>query len=221
MNFLDNYQKYETTKQTRDAHLKNIETIIRNSNSFFEGNCFYHNGTLNLDPELLPKQLNLFWIASQAPTRICEIGFNAGHSCMLFLLGKPSSCVNFTIFDIGYHPYTLPALHYVANNFKDVQFEYVQGDSTVEMPKWIEGHTDLIGQYDMIHVDGGHTEYCISNDMKNADKLLKLNGYMILDDVFYLHINAETNKYISSGNYKEVYIIPTFGPRHRIIQKIQ
>lgn len=39
----------------------------------------------------------------QANTKICEIGFNAGHSAMLFLMGRDKTSADFTIFDIGHH----------------------------------------------------------------------------------------------------------------------
>ena len=76
-----------------------------------------------------------------------------------------------------------------------------------------------IGSYDVIHVDGGYTEHCITNDMKHADILLKKGGIMIVDDTHMYHIDQCVNLYISKG-YKELNVLPTKGYPHRIIQKI-
>jgi hypothetical protein len=75
--------------------------------------------------------------------------------------------------------------------------------------------------YDLVHVDGGHSEYCASNDMKNADILLKIGGTMIIDDTDAPQINNQVNIYVASGRYVEINVLKTFGYPHRIIQKIE
>ena len=62
---------------------------------------------------------------------------------------------------------------------------------------------------------------CISNDMKNADKILKINGLMIIDDTNDFYISYCTNVYIETGNYEEVSIINTALYPHRIIKKLR
>jgi len=163
--------------------------------------------------------LNLFWCGKQASAKICEIGFNAGHSTMLMLLGKDKTPLDFTIFDIGHHSYTKPCLDLIKSRFQHVNFEYIEGDSTLTMPKWIEDNQTLLGLYDVVHVDGGHSEHCISNDMKNADLLVKKHGILIIDDTDIHHINMYVDTYISSGKYREMDVLKTKGYPHRIIQK--
>jgi hypothetical protein len=91
------------------------------------------------------------------------------------------------------------------------------------MPEWINNHKELIHQYDVIHVDGGHNEQCIFNDMKNADLLLKKNGILIVDDTNADIINNMVSLYISSGNYTELNLLSTLhiGSPHRIIRKLR
>jgi uncharacterized protein YuzB (UPF0349 family) len=170
---------------------------------------------------LYSKQLNLFWCGKQATENICEIGFNAGHSAMLMLLGRNNTKTNFTIFDIGNHPYTKPCYEYIKSKFSFVNFEYVEGDSTVTMSEWINTHKELMYKYDVVHVDGGHDEHCISNDMKHTDLLVKVNGIVIIDDTNSNIINKYVDLYISTGNYVELKILPTYGYPHRIIKKIK
>ena len=167
--------EYESKNDEKNFILDDLKNIIIKSNVSLEGNCFYHHETLNVYSELYSKQLNLFWCGKQAVENICEIGFNAGHSTMLMLLGRNNTPLNFTILDIGYHPYTKPSFEYIKSKFSYVNFEYVEGDSTIIMPEWINNHKELMNKYDVIHVDGGHSENCISNDMKNSDLLVKKN----------------------------------------------
>ena len=62
-----------------EEHLKNLENIIDGMGEALEGNCVYIDRTLNRSDDLKNKQLNLQHIA-KGKKRICEIGFNAGHS---------------------------------------------------------------------------------------------------------------------------------------------
>ena len=212
---------YENKNEERQIYLDDLRNIIINCNMPLEGNCFYHHLTLDVFPYLYSKQLNLFWCGKQANTRICEIGFNAGHSTMLMLLGRDKSPLEFTIFDIGHHKYTKPAFEYIKSKFTNVNFEYVEGDSTVTMPEWINTHSELVGKYDLVHVDGGHDDYCILNDMLNTDQLVKVNGIVIVDDTNSQVINKYVDLYLSTGNYVELNLLPSYGYPHRIIKKIK
>ena len=213
--------EYESKNDEKNFILDDLKNIIIKSNVSLEGNCFYHHETLNVYSELYSKQLNLFWCGKQAVENICEIGFNAGHSTMLMLLGRNNTPLNFTIFDIGYHPYTKPSFEYIKSKFSYVNFEYVEGDSTIIMPEWINNHKELMNKYDVIHVDGGHSENCISNDMKNSDLLVKKNGIIIIDDTNSNTINKYVDLYLSTGKYVELNLCQTYGYQHRIIQKIK
>ena len=211
--------EYENCSLEKNMILSDIKQIVIDSKSSLEGNSFYVNASLNLYPELYTKQLNLFWCGKQALTKICEIGFNAGHSSMLMLLGRDKTPLDFTIFDIGHHAYTNPCLDYIKSKFQHINFEYIEGDSTLTMPTWIETNKTKVGLYDVVHVDGGHTKHCIFNDMKNADLLVKIGGIVIVDDTNMGHINELVNVYLSYGKYREMNVIKTIGYPHRIIQK--
>ena len=137
------------------------------------------------------------------------------------LLGRDKTPIDFTAFDIGHHAYTKPCVKYIQSKFAHVRLEYVEGDSIITMPKWIEENKSLIGSYDVVHVDGGHSDECIVNDMKNADILVKKNGLIIIDDTHHDNINSYLNLFLSFGDYKEVKVLETKGYQHRIIQKIK
>jgi hypothetical protein len=212
--------EYENHTDKKLKILDDLKKIIIDSNGSLEGNSFYVHASLNLYRDLYTKQLNLFWCGKQASKKICEIGFNAGHSTMLMLLGRDKTPLDFTIFDIGHHAYTKPCINYIKSQFPNVNFEYIEGDSTLTMPNWIKANNANLGLYDVVHVDGGHSEHCISNDMKNADLLAKNGGIVIIDDTNVRHINKYVDSYVSSGKYMELNVLQTKGYPHRIIQKI-
>lgn len=201
--------------------MRDLENIIINSNELLEGNYMYDHNTLNRSNFMQGKQINLFWAGSNAKKRILEVGFNAGHSTLLMLLGRDNTPLQFTIFDIGKHSYTKPAYEYLQTKFNNVEFEYIEGNSIITLPKWLENHTDLYNQYDVIHVDGGHDEECIINDMKNTVPLLKIDGIMIIDDTYADHINNCINYYIDNGILEDVDVLQTNYLKHRIVKKIK
>jgi hypothetical protein len=88
------------------------------------------------------------------------------------------------------------------------------------MPDWIEKHKSMVETYDVVHVDGGHSEHCIFNDMKNANFLVKKGGIVIVDDTNMSYINDYVNIYLKSGKYREMDVVKTKGYQHRIIQKL-
>lgn len=216
---LANRVSYESHSVEKQKILNNLKTLIIDSKASLEGSSFYHHASLNVYESLYTKQLNLFWCGKQAITKICEIGFNAGHSTMLLLLGRDKTPLDFTIFDIGHHAYTKPCLNYIKSHFSHVNFEYIEGDSTLTMPQWINANKNHVGLYDVVHVDGGHSEYCVSNDMRNADLLVKKGGFVIIDDTNLPHINRRVDLYVSSGKYSEIDVLETKGYPHRIIKK--
>ena len=101
-NEIDILTEYISNKNEMILILKDLEKIIIDSNTPLEGNSFYIHETLNIYHCLYKKQANLFWCGKQATTKICEIGFNAGHSTMLMLIGREKTPLDFTIFDIEY-----------------------------------------------------------------------------------------------------------------------
>ena len=211
---------YQNCSYQKQEYLDDLKQIIIDSNSSLEGNSFYYHASLYLYPDLYSKQLNLFWCGMQAKTKICEIGFNAGHSSMLLLLGRDKTPLDFTVFDIGHHAYTVPCLSYIKSKFQHVNFEYIEGNSILTMREWIQNNQHCIGVYDVVHVDGGHSEECIFNDIKNADLLVKKGGILIIDDTNMDHINKYVNLYISNGSYREMNVLATVGYPHRIIEKL-
>ena len=213
--------QYQECAREREEILADLKEHIIAVNEPLEGNSFYYHDSLNLHPDLYTKQLNLFWAGQQAETKICEIGFNAGHSSMLFLLGRPKTPLSFTVFDIGLHRYVRPCLQYIKERFTHVNFEYVEGDSIETIPKWLKEHPAEEGTFDVVHMDGGHLEPYVASDFKNCDRLVKKGGILIVDDTNSTIITRYLEKYLKTGNYEEVSILATAGYPHRILRRIK
>lgn len=202
--------------------LEDIKQIVSKTRYFLEGNCFYTHHTFNPHPSLIDKQENLY-NSGKGKMKICEIGFNAGHSTLLFLLANKDNnenLIEYTIFDIGRQPYTNPCLEYILTKFTNVRFQYVEGNSILSMPYFLTHFPDKKGTYDLIHVDGGHSAECIISDLQHADLLIKKGGTIIIDDTDVEHINAEVDKYLANKHYEEIFLKKTEIYPHRIIKRL-
>jgi hypothetical protein len=211
-------QKKDEIEKTLDDILQIIQSVSKPED--LEGNSFYRHRSIERYDELFYKQINLTWAGSKATQKICEIGFNAGHSAYLLLLSNSTPNLQFTIFDIGEHEYTVPCLKYIASKYKDTVFFFTKGDSTLTIPSFISNFTSELSSYDIVHVDGGHSFECACSDIICANLLLKSGGYMIIDDTNVDYISEMVDKLITGGNYKEIQILPTLGYQHRILQKL-
>ena len=120
--------------QTLEKHLQNLEHIIKSSGEVLEGNCFYYHQSFTKFPELFNKQCNLASLA-EGTKKICEIGFNAGHSALLLLGNK--SVKEAIFFDLGEHKYMNPCFEYIQKAFLGIEMDLIVGDSRISLPKWL------------------------------------------------------------------------------------
>ncbi len=183
-----------------EHHIPELEAIVRNSGESLEGNCVYQNGTLVPLPFLETKRQNLFR-AAEGQRRICEIGFNAGHSALLFLLAAQVEST-FVFFDLGEHSYTRPCAEYVEHigkSQKGADITWVYGDSRTTIPRWIQANPHSLGTFDVVHMDGGHSAECATSDLAFAYLLTKPHGLIVVDDIQSADIRAAINKWTLQG----------------------
>jgi hypothetical protein len=219
MNKPEIFHNYSKNNEIISNILLDLENIIKTEDNF-EGNCFYYNKTFTRKPEFINKQVNLYWVGCKSQSNICEIGFNAGHSALLFLLGNPNENINFTIFDINTHSYTDECFKYIKDKFPVVNFTFVEGDSVSSIPKWLD-QTKKFEFFDVVHIDGCHLIEILKSDFANSIKMLKKDGIVIIDDTQKEHINRLVDIYISTGIFEEItYIFETEVYKHRILKKI-
>lgn len=156
------------------SYVTEIHKIIEKSGEVPEGNVYTnHQSLIPLKNEQCFKQINLWNLGAEAEN-IMEIGFNAGHSAVIMLTNKGKQ-KTITFYDINHHKYTQPCYEFVKSKFPHIKFEAIWGDSLITLPL---AH----GQYDLIHLDGGHRLEHITNDIVNSLRLLKAGGTLIVDD---------------------------------------
>lgn len=218
MDFTDISTKYQAKASVIENHVKEIEEIIKTSGVSLEGNSFYYHNSLTRFEQLLTKQINLFWAGSQTKKRMLEIGFNAGHSSLLFLIAN-SGATELTLFDLGSHAYVRPCIEYIRKQFPSVNMTYIEGDSTRTLPAFLAANLHKKGIYDLVHVDGGHDRDVVLSDVAVAIDLVAPGGLMILDDTNIDYINEIADACICSGAFTEEKILDTVGYQHRILRR--
>ena len=192
---IDDYKKILNNNK---KHFDNLSTICKQIGERVEGNCFTEH--LNIDhimKELIYKQLNHFSLGMNA-TNIMEIGFNAGHSSLLYLLSNPNS--KLTIFDICSHAYTIPCYKYLQEMFPH-RLQIYPGDSTKTVPSFIINNPNT--KFDLIHIDGCHHLDIASQDFYNSLKLA--SDIIIWDDTHMKHLDNLLNEYIKKGTVERNY----------------
>lgn len=188
----------KTLEKTID--IININTIIKKHTNKIEGCCLYQHQSNFLqfekgnryDNKLILRS-NFFNIVKDAKN-ILEIGLNGGHSMAIFLLSNPN--LEVLSFDICEHNYVRD----IANYYKDkYNFNFVEGNSLITVKEY---NNDT--KYDIIHIDGGHAEICVINDLINCKKFAHKDTLMIFDDTNATHISNIINEYCKKNFIKEI-----------------
>jgi len=220
MDFTETKKQFGEKNEQLTNHKKALLGLITEVGESLEGNSIYEHATLREDPLLIHKQLNLFWCGMQAETSICEIGFNAGHSALLFLLGNTAESLRFTIFDIVLHRYVHVCFEYMKSQYPNVNFELIGGDSVKTVPQFLANNPRFLNTYDIVHVDGGHYVEAAESDMEMAKKLVRLGGLLVVDDTEGEYINSKADDYVKSGCFVEFPIFESRPYTHRILRRI-
>ena len=164
--------------------LGRLNAIVRRSGEALEGDVFYPD----LDEryaenppadDLAPARRNL-WRAVRFKERLLEVGVNAGHSALLALSSNPR--LEYYGVDILAHSYTIECVDYLKGEFPG-RVHLFPGDSREVMP-WLADRRDELA-FDIIHVDGGHTDDVCLSDVTHAIRMSRgLDGrHLLLDDV--------------------------------------
>jgi len=185
-------------------HVNQLRKIIEQTGELCEGNVLWHDKQFveNTAWEIKRKNLSNFAATAQS---ILEIGFNAGHSCLLYLMANSTSKID--LFDIGEHTYTRPCFEYLDSQFPG-RMTIVYGDSR----KTLKNAKRKI--YNLIHIDGGHEEDVVRSDFENTRVLSDDHTVVISDDDDmpqvhrinreYLERLGEENQYQFIGKFSDL-----------------
>jgi len=137
---------------------------------------------------------------------VMEIGFNSGFSTLLMLLTNPN--MRISCFDLGEHQYTIPCYENLKKTFGD-RINITIGDST----KTLQNVND---NYDLIHIDGGHSTEVANSDIINSYRLSKRGTILIMDDYDFPNLHNLWDDYIIKYNLKKLHINIYNSPHHDI-----
>lgn len=208
---LINTENYAQIIQNNQHYLDDIYNICCNSNENVEGNCFYEHLNINNKVEsLITKQMNHFSLG-MIHNNIMEIGFNAGHSVLLYLLSNPNSII--TIFDLCDHNYTMNCFKYLDQKFPN-RLRMIVGDSTVTIPLFYQQYFYPKNSFDLIHIDGCHNKKVANKDFFHCYKMA--SGTIIFDDTNIPELNELFNSYVELDIIEELYLYKTSFYEHRI-----
>lgn len=112
---------------------------------------------------------NLF-TSSAPPRNFCEIGFNAGHTSLLFLSTVPHGVVY--AFDHGLARYTIAAHDFIDDAYPE-RLVFLFGDTVVTIPQLRQYFPDT--QCDVVYIDGSTSSY--ETTMQEIEKLSELISY--------------------------------------------
>jgi len=130
---------------------------------------------------------------------ICEVGFNAGHSSLRWLLHSQARVISF---DLGQHHYSKPAAMWLQQRFP-TRFEVIWGDSVVEIPKWRAAHPDV--RCELIFVDGAHSRDVCRADLLNFAAMANPEyNRVLLDDIFLDNMREVWQELIEEGLVEEL-----------------
>ena len=206
-------QEYQEILVKNNHIFKRLEEICVEIGEPVEGNCFFKDQTINekID-ELIYKQLNLYSLGRTAKN-ILEIGFNTGHSALLFLISNPES--KLTCFDIVSHKYTMPCFEYLNSLFPG-RINLIAGDSTITVPEFYKVCSN-INKFDLMNIQGCHYGEIPKKDLDNCLKMLDKDGILIFDDTQVQHINTLLEQNLDK--MYEIKLYDTIMYQHRIFQE--
>ena len=128
-------------------------------------------------------------------TNICEVGFNSGHSAMLFLETVGAAAVSSTraqhhhgvdasrvvSFDIGGFPWTARAAALMGHAYPPTRFEYVDGDSTTTIPAYKRAHPEFA--CDALLIDGAKDATIRYLDLHQLNKMSNPGALLFFDEI--------------------------------------
>jgi predicted O-methyltransferase YrrM len=185
----------------------NLLPIIHNCGEKLEGNIFMLHHTTNYTDVFLNKSKNISnLVLNKNIKSVMEIGFNSGFSTLLMLISNPNICIS--CFDLGEHKYTIPCYKKLKETFGD-RINITIGDSTKTLQ-------NVNGNYDLIHIDGGHSTEVATCDIVNSYRLSKEGTILIMDDYDFPNLHNLWDSYIKTYNLKALNIKLYNSPHHDV-----
>jgi len=139
-------------------------------------------------------------------TRVCEVGFNAGHSLLCMVDVNPTA--EYVLFDLGIHAYTRPCFDYLRAAYPSTSMTIVYGDSKETLPAYQ-------GSFDLMHIDGGPHLPELTSDYTQSLRLIQPGCPIVFDDTDFPTIANFLNAKREAGEVRLYTETPTLKPTGR------
>ena len=113
--------------------------------------------------------------------QICEIGFNAGHTALLFL--EAASAARVLSFDLGDMPWAKKQAALLSRAYGADRFQAVFGSSDETVPSYSSRLTKKASKCDVAFSDGGKTESLRLADLRNFRRLARPQALLLFDEI--------------------------------------
>ncbi len=197
-------------------HLAALRAIVTQSGERLEGNLFTEHLREEIPelpvPSFRHKRAN-YAVFVSAGRSLLEIGFNAGHSCMLAL--TMNRTLRYVGVDIGMHAYTRPCRDYLKTVFGD-RFELHIGDSRDVVPSLRRQRE----RFDLYHLDGGHGFNVAHADLCNLMDFAEEGSTLLVDDTNDHLIDGLCDYYVLQGQISHMRLerLWSHTPDHKLFR---
>lgn len=182
-----------------------LVNIVKSTGEPIEGNVYTHHNNYNIYEYGKDRRINLYLISKTAES-ILEIGFNAGHSALVFLLANSESVVYCV--DICQHKYTKKCFDHLVSIFGPSRLKLFEGDSTQVVPSLC-----LEKSPGLYHIDGCHYYHVAVDDMINCYNRAKNGDVFVLDDTNIPYLQHLFDSFVIDGKLRKYNLIPLIPPR--------
>ncbi len=198
--FFHNLAKYyrwmENLQAQLDSAARTRQGVIGNI-AWHPSQLYYYARSASLD-----------WISN-----ICEIGYGAGHSTLLYLLLNPKAHIySFDLFPdnkddqvhtpgetlVFQQAFQAVTLRAIKNNVELAsRFHKIIGNSNSSIPKFIKDNSGF--KCDFLSIDGSHSPPQPFFDVLNSQSLAHKQTIVILDDMHTVPLRRELKKAVDLG----------------------
>jgi hypothetical protein len=199
-------KEFVTSLIANDHHFTKLLKIVKVTGEILEENCVYDKNGSKKIASFISKQRNLYSVAKYGGDNIIEIGFNAGHSALIFLIANPKSIIK--CFDTCTNKYTKLCFDYLHSVF-GYRISLIKGNSKEVYSKFCSNKNKL---YDTFHIDGSK-DYNISNiDYFNSRSIANV-GSVIIWDTSQPHLKSLWEGYKNDKDLMELKLADvTYNP---------
>lgn len=163
-----------------------FEVLNRELNKLLSEFHIPEGGSYQIPDEVLRLK---YLVERQSPSSIMEIGFNTGHSALLFLAITPPH-VKVVSFDLGEYTHVFVAKRFIDKKFPG-RHTLVTGDSRHTVPNYEDQVAHRMNsknppplKFDFIFVDGGHQGNIPHSDLLNSYRLVSgEKNVVVIDDI--------------------------------------